>query len=554
MIRGGDAAPIDVALGQATTLMQRGDLRSAATVVQQVLAQRPDHPRALQLAGGLALQGGNTGTAIQLLSRAATLDPNNPHTLSNLGLALTRVGQRDEAVRHLRQALTLQPNLAAAQINLAVALTELGRVAEAEAAARKAVMLQPKSADAHQALGLALEAGGHFEGAVAAHRKAVALAPQRGEMQGELASTLTAFGDLEGAQAALAEAIRLEPQQGKWRQRLTRLRQSAGDAGEFRTLLAATSAPSQRAPLLFGLAQALDDAGLYEAAMDAYVEANTLRRAQLSYSVAETEALFADIVAAFNPDLFESLVGSGNREEGPIFILGMPRSGTSLVEQILASHPEVHGGGELLLLRSLVAALGPPGATTHNTEVVRSLTKARLAQLGTDYLKRLRPLGGHKPMITDKMPGNYLLIGYIALALPGARIIHVRRDPLDNCLSIFKSDFGSPIAYAYDQSELGNYYNHYRALMAHWHEVLPGRIYDLDYEALVGAQEAETRRLLAHCGLEWSDACRNFQHTKRPVRTVSAAQVREPIHNRSIGAAARYGNKLAPLINALEGR
>jgi hypothetical protein len=230
----------------------------------------------------------------------------------------------------------------------------------------------------------------------------------------------------------------------------------------------------------------------------------------------------------------------------PIFVLGMPRSGTTLVEQILASHPQVHGAGELRALQRLVDGLGDyPAAATR-------LAPAELARLGESYLAQIRPLAGGRAHLVDKMPANFLHAGLIHLMLPGARIVHCRRDPVDTCLSCYTKLFSGEQMFAYDLRELGLFHRAYQTLMAHWRAVLPpDRFIEVDYEAVVENLEGEARRLVAFLGLPWDEACLGFHKTERPVRTASVNQVRQPIYRTSAGRWKAHAAHLEPLLSAL---
>jgi hypothetical protein len=238
----------------------------------------------------------------------------------------------------------------------------------------------------------------------------------------------------------------------------------------------------------------------------------------------------------------------------PIFVLGMPRSGTTLVEQILASHARVHGAGELKALNDVVDTVhGPDGAVLPFPDFVRALDAASIRAIGTGYLAQLQKLAPASPHITDKMPSNYYFVGLIHLALPNARIIHTVRDPIDTCMSCFSKLFTAEQSHTYDLGELGRYYRGYQKLMAHWHRVLPvGRILDVRYEDVVADLEGQARQIIAHCGLEWDPRCLAFHETERPVRTASATQVRKPIYRSAIGRWRVYEEFLDPLLTELQ--
>jgi tetratricopeptide (TPR) repeat protein len=541
-----------VALDRAGTLLRAGNVAAVAQIATQLLSADPRDVKALHLAGVVAMHARRYGAAHQYLSQAVALSPQDATLQSDLGLTFLKSNLADQAEGALRRALALRPDMVAAQINLASTLTRLGRFAEGEQLARAAVAKQAASPDAHLALGAVLSSLGDLEGALAAYRQAVSLANNRPDLHADLGSALMSMGDMEAARVAFLEAIRLQPDEGEWWLRLSRLPNAGIDQQALRERLGSARDPLQRSALGFALARALDDSGDRLAAIDMFVAANGAKRATFSYDDAETEADFTSMEAAFTAEVFRANADAGSGDDTPIFIVGMPRSGTSLVEQILASHPQVFGAGELLTMGSMIQRItGSAEPTPRLAVLMQSLSKAQLTEIGEGYVAELRKASPGARHITDKLPGNFARLGLIALALPKAKIVHVRRNPADNCVSIFKNEFGSLHTYAYDLTELGKYHRHYQRLMAHWRRVLPGRIHDIDYETLVADPEGESRRLIAYCALEWSEDCLKFFDTRRSVRTVSAAQVRRPVYRDSIGIAARYGKALAPLFEAL---
>ena len=323
--------------------------------------------------------------------------------------------------------------------------------------------------------------------------------------------------------------------------------------------LASDSASLPRADqigLRFALGKAYEDIGHFGRAGQNLLTANSLKRRELEYDEAATLSMFERIRATFTDKLVRQKRGQGNPSPDPIFIVGMPRSGTTLVEHILASHPSVFGGGERLYLHEIVAGLRIAGSSAASfPENIPIMTSAELRQVGQRYLQLLRALAPTAAYITDKLPTNFHLVGLIHLALPNARIIHVHRDPIDTCFSCFSKLFYKGQLFSYDLAELGHYYRAYTVLMDHWRSVLPdGAMLDVRYEDLIADFESQVRRLITYCKLEWDQACFSFHKTQRPVRTASAIQVRQPIYRSAVGRGRSFEHMLSPLINALGAR
>jgi len=301
--------------------------------------------------------------------------------------------------------------------------------------------------------------------------------------------------------------------------------------------------------LHFALGKVYADLGQHERSFSHLIEGNALKRKQIVYDEAAALAQLTRIRQLFTAEAMRKARGFGDPSTVPVFIIGMPRSGTTLVEQILASHPKIYGAGELSDFRAALASLrGSDGSRP-------GLRAEELRQIGARYLERVRATAPAAERITDKMPANFRYAGLIHLAFPNARIIHTRRDPLDTCLSCFSILFAHNLQpFTYDLTEFGRYYRAYATLMEHWREVLPlEQMLEVQYEELVANFEPLARRIVAYCGLEWDDACLEFYKTQRPVSTASAVQVREPIYRSSIGRWRPYEGMLRPLIKALEG-
>jgi len=364
-------------------------------------------------------------------------------------------------------------------------------------------------------------------------------------------------GKLSEGRAALVEAIRLAPLSAKYRRHLSemiRFRDGDSHLTEMERLLgdADTLALGERTDLHFALGKAYDDLGRHAEAAQQWLQGNALKRGEISYDAAAMDEGFERIRNVFAQDWLKIQQDVGHPSAIPVFIIGMPRSGTTLVEQILASHPQVFGGGEMKYFADGIREIEASRYALY-PDVASTMTGSHFADLGKRYLTESLRLARRGALhVTDKMPSNFLFAGLIHLSLPNAPIIHTVRDPVDTCLSCFSKLFTDELNYTYDLAELGRYYRQYQLLMAHWKRVLPaGRIFDVHYEELVEDVEGLARRIVAHCGLEWDTRCLSFQENERPVRTASATQVREPVYKSSVGRWRPYRAFLAPLLQEL---
>jgi tetratricopeptide (TPR) repeat protein len=438
-----------------------------------------------------------------------------------------QTGRLDEAEGACRQILARDPSGAEAveaHINLARVLRERGKSDAAIAHYEKAIALKPDDADIHNNLGRLLGELGWIAQARAAYEKAIALLPRCGALYLNLAHCdkvapddpyLAAMEELAEDQDALGEQDRID--------------------------------------LDFALGKAYTDIGQHERSFRHLLRGNARKRKTVVYDEAAALGELERIRLVLDARLMRTGTRRGNPSHLPVFIVGMPRSGTSLIEQILASHPKVFGAGELTAFQDAVAGLAQPGgASLPFPELLLSLPKQRLRELGSRYLAAVKAIAP-APRVTDKMPGNFRFVGLIHLALPNARIIHAQRDPVDTCLSCFAIQFtAGGSEYSYELGELGRCYRAYQALMTHWRNVLPvGVMLDVQYEDVVDDLEGQARRIVAHCGLDWDERCLAFPSTQRAVRTASAAQVRRPIYRSSIGRWRPDHALLQPLLEAL---
>lgn len=542
----------------ALALKDQGERDDAVASFRRAIALKPDLAEAHCYLGAILLEQDEVDQAAACFRRAIELKPDLAAAHYNQGLASSAVGKEDQAAKSYRRAIALNPDYPAAHINLGIALRELGALDEAEASIGRAITLQPELAQAHCELSAVLILQGRPEEARASANRAIELDPDRAESWVQLGDVHQTFGEMDMARAAFLRALEFDPCSGDAVHFLSRLlsfdRQSAEHqaAREHISRLAAELdhlRPAARDPVLFAMSRLLEDQNDYDGAFDFMAQANALVRARLSFDIAEVERRLEAIARVFDKPLLERLKNSGSDSDRPIFIVGMPRSGSTLVEQIISAHPQVFGAGELPnLTRAIAACLGgavyPNGARTMRIADSRALAQA--------YLASLPPPPSGQARVTDKFVSNFEHLGLIHLVLPNARIIHCRRDPRDVGLSCFAARFNPGQGFAFDLVELGRCWRAYNRLMAHWRAVLPpGRVLEVPYEDVVQDVEAWARRLIAHCELEWDDACLRFYESGRPVHTSSLTQVRQPIYASSVGRWRRFARHLGPLLETL---
>lgn len=495
--------------------------------------------------------------AAQLLE-SSTLDA-DAHFIA--GISLLERNESLAALNHLKQAAALDSSRMEFGMFLARAYASVQDYGSALQVAERAMkMVAPDDALAYDTLGVVFSQCHAYESAIAAFRKSVGIAPGNDGFRFNLGTTLTFFGQLEEAERELEACVAINP--GHWRAHhsLAQLRKQTPDSNHIQRLSGLLPQVAGRVTattyLNMALAKELEDLGEYENAFKHYTAGKRAPNALIGYSRAREEALFDALACNFPwPETTPS--SQGGEDEGPIFIVGMPRSGTTLVDRILSSHPLVHSAGELQNFSSAwKRAMGGPGFDMFNSEQIAMTKDIDWSALGAAYLSSTKPMAGSSPFFTDKLPHNFLYLGYIAMALPNAKIVCIRRNPMDTCLSNFRQLFApeSPyFDYSYDLMDTGNYYILFDRLMAHWEQAFPGRILQVRYESLVAEQEQNTRALLSHCGLPWDEACRRFENNSAPVATASAVQVREGMYRSALDRWKRYGAQMDDLKQMLTG-
>jgi tetratricopeptide (TPR) repeat protein len=576
-------------LSEAMQLHEAGELTAAIRLYKKAARKSPRDPAPLNLLGFAYFQAGKLEKAAEALARSLELDGAQPDAHYNLGNVLHALGRFEDAVGRYRHALALRRDYAEAHCNLAGSLMALERYKEAIHEFQKALTLSPAFQAAQVGLGGALQTvgrnqealelfakvfankprsvGDHLDRGIALLRlkrtgesladfdRAIELDPGLADAYIGKGNALMVLGRFEDAERCLYKALEINPLLGNAHYTLASARRFTSDDPRLAMLERVApqiTSEADRVVLQAALAKAYTDLGQYERSLRHAAEAWQLLRSRIPYDEDCMLGQMQRCSEAFSAELMRKMDGAGDPTRQPVFIVGMPRSGTSLIEQVLASHPQVFGAGELELFGNLLNDIGDGPGPLQYPDAMPSLTAETLRELGASYVRELRALAPDAKRITDKLPGNFLYAGLIKLALPNAKFIHVRRDPLDNCVSCFTMYFLHGHAWSYDLGELGRYYRAYRALMEHWRSVLPqGAMLEVDYESAVADLEREARRIVEFCGLEWDDACLAFHKTERPVHTASVAQVRQPIYRSSIGRWEPYKEQLGPLLEAL---
>jgi tetratricopeptide (TPR) repeat protein len=519
------------------------------------LEQDPYNAEALHHRGVVAYQSGDRENALLFLQRAVRINPNNEHYLNNLGMVYQASGTLPEAINAYRAALRIQPALAAAHSNLGCALADQRDYANAEHHCREAIRLQPSLAAAHNNLGRIHFVRGEVPQAKACFEQAVRLNAGMVDAHRNLGHIFRELGQFDAARREYEIVLRLNPRETRALYSLSLIKKHVvDDQADLDRLETRLEDPllstSERAELNFALGKICDECGLYDKAFRHFQRANSLVRPPFDRNLCQT--MVGQWMTAFTRERYASAGPGGSDSDLPVFIVGMPRSGTSLVEQMLASHPLVHGAGELAELQEISTNLeaSQNGATPYPASLF-TMSQIELAVLAEGYLNRRRAECGNAVRVTDKMPANFLLLGLIPRLFPNARVIHCVRDPRDTCLSCYFTDFSFRPSFAYDLEDLGFFHRVHDRIMEHWRSVLPMQILDVCYEDLVREPEAMGRKMVEFCGLEWDEGCLKFFQNPRPVRTASAWQVRQPIYSSAMGRWRSYAKHLEPLLRAL---
>ncbi len=540
---------------------QVGNYDLAVDFIKQALHLHPAFPEAHNNLGIVLKDQGKLAEAIGSYQQSLHLEPDNAEVHNNLGIALTGQGKVEEAINSYQRAVRLNPNLAEAHNNLGNALTDQGKFAEAITSFRQALRLNPNFAEVHNNMGNALRTQGKVEEAINSYREAVRLKPSYVDAHSSLGIAFTELGRIDEAIASFREAIRLQPNHAEALCQLASLLRGTlpeADRALLEHRLAESDLnDSDRVKLLFSLAAVCDGKGAYAQAAALLRQANALslslpRLKGQGYKLDEHARFVEKLMEAFTPAFFESVRGSGLETGRPVFIVGLPRSGTTLTDQILAAHSQVYSAGELTLARMDFLALGTQPTDESVFTTLPGLPGDAFRRLAQRHLDQLGTMNRTAARVVDKMPDNYLFLGLLATLFPSAKFIHCRRDLRDAAVSCWMTDFFVGLRWSNDFEHIAARFREYQRLMEHWRKVLPVSVLEVHYEETVADLPGVARRLVEWCGLDWEPTCLKFNEGDRPVRTASKIQVREPVYTRSVARWRHYEREMSELFEALK--
>jgi len=524
---------------------------------QKILQIQANNPDACNLLGKIAEKRGEPDRAKLLYEQGQQRHPNHPGLLASLGLLYGKLERYELAIGQWQRLVKLSPNNPDAWQALSAQWYLLQQWDKAEEAARKAIKLAPGRGELHTNLGRVLRMQRRHDEAIDCLNKAIGLIPDDIDSHYELAMSTMENGSMDKAFIMFRNILKWDGRHAPSLSMLMRFNKTTSYDETMKQAESLCSDPAEsqenRALLAFSLGKSWEDLQEYDQSFACYTEGNRIRRKNITFEIEEEKRSTQEIKKLFTRQLFAERCREVSNGNGLLFIVGMPRSGSTLLSKIVAAHPKVIDTGETDELREVAGLLTGGNSRQINLQNILQCSNEQLGAAADDYLARLRRFFGESAYYIDKTLPNLWLIGFIHLLFPGAKIVHCTRNPLDNCFSIFSTDFeGSFFRFAYDLQDLGRYYLTYLDMMSYWKSVLPAdSFYEISYESLIAAPEEESRSLIAFSGLEWDDACLNYRTSKGSVQTSSLAQVRQPIYKSSIERWKRYEKHLQPLIDAL---
>ena len=545
--------PTKVQLDNVMDLYSSGHIKESLSAVNLMIQDHPNEPILFNISGACFSSIGPIDSAIQAFKKAISLKPEYSEAHYNLGVVFQKNSQNDDAYNCYEKAIKINHAYPQAHNNLGMIDLKRRKLDAAVKCFEWAIAYSPNYVEAHNNLGAAFQELMLFEKAKEQYEKALLINPKFAPALNNLGAACEIFGLTEQAFNNYTNAINEDPNYSEAHRNLSvikKYKKNDTQINQMESLYKKTHLTiTDRRNLCFALAKVYDDLGENDQFFKFLNEGNDLRKQELNYKFSSSQKTHDGLLKAFKKTpniLYESVQKESNIR--PIFILGMPRSGTTLVEQIIASHEKVHGAGELNNLKNIVTPLLENHFNSNN----KTINQDDIELIRKQYLDSLIKLNSKEKILTDKMPMNFKFIGYILSAIPEAKIIHVKRDARATCWSNYKHYFSSGNGFTFNQKDLAKYFGLYSELMNYWHKLFPDKIYELSYEKLTENQKQETEKLLKYCDLNWDKNCLNFHKNTRAIKTASSSQVRKKMYQGSSEAWKKYEPNLQPLLEGLK--
>lgn len=546
---------------KARILMKRGDLNGAQRLCEKILGTAPKSREPLRLLYSIYKEKNNFSMALGLLYKLAEIERLSGQDLFEAGMMHLQLSEHLKAIACLRESVKIDESNSRAWSRLSGVAGQLGYLRESMTSGQRAVQLDPASVVSHMNLATAYDEFGHTELALRHYKRAVELDPNNAIVQCKLGDALSGTKDMQAAKQCYQKAIQIQPKYTVPYRQLSRIvRCSTADDENIvaveRLLKDASIADVDKVNLHFALGKMYEDCQLYEQSFRHLVKGNHIQDARHKFDSAKFAALVSKTKSYFSSSFVKSLPGSGSQSAKPVFIVGMPRSGSTLTEQIIACHPQGFAGGEMYWFDRIESRVqGVIRSQVPYPECLRDADQKVLRELANEYLAYIESISGSASYerVTDKMLGNFLHLGLIFLLFPNTKVIHCKRDPMDTCFSIFSTMFPGNLDFGYSLKSIAFVYKQYHDLMKYWIELFPDNILTVSYEELVGSQESVARKLVKFIGLDWSDKCLNLSENRSRVRTISAYQVRRGLYSSSVGRWKRFQAQLSELKSDLSG-
>ena len=506
-------------------------------------------------------KSGNLSKAEHLTKKLISNNPKVVFLYNLLGLILVEQKKTDQGMKWYEKGIKIDPNFAMIYNNIGLLFFERktsDNIKKAENFYKKAISLDKKIPEPQNNLGNLYNYVDKVKEAIDCYKKAIDINSKFSYAYHNLGSAYVSVGKFNEAKKNFKQSIKLNPDFTVTHRSLSRITKYTNNDAHFKELKkiyrkANSNDSEKKIELGYALGKAYEDTKNFDKSFSHYKEANFLQRKKIDFSLKLEKKKFKEIKNTYNKKLLDNYKNTGSSDSSPIFIIGMPRSCTTLVEQILSSHNKVYGADELEFIPDLVKKnFGDKNLSLFFEEII-NFDKNNLKKIGDEYIAKIKDISNESERVTDKLPINFLYIGFIKLILPKSKIVHCYRNPKDNCLSIFKNQFSSgKIKFAYEMSEIVDYYNLYNDLMKYWNNLLPNFIFDIKYENLISDTKAEIKNLLSYCALDWSNDCLNFYNNKRQIKTASDVQARSRIYTSSIDSWRNYEKYLSKYFTKLK--